>query len=157
MAHFGSANGNVVQAVKVDANGNIVLAGGTSYRMGVGLFQSYAAATRLTPTGQIDGTFNYGLVKEFSFNPPPDVAVVSGAQALAIDASGNILVSGGYDTNVVSGAAAQRLTAAGALDPDFAAGAPASIPSPAYTAGAICVAPDGGFVVGSYGFAGGNG
>lgn len=154
-AHFGYANGNVIQALRIDAEGRIVLAGGTSYRTGPAEYQSYAAVTRLTAQGLIDPMF--GAVREFSFSDPPELAVSSGAESLAIDDSGNIVVAGGYYTNLVSAAAVRRLTSAGAMDPAFAAGAPAGIPAPAYAAGAIYVRADGSFVVGGFGLDGGNG
>jgi len=156
--HFGAftAYSNRVSSLAIDANGNLVLAGATSYFYG-GNWSFYAATTRLTSDGSIDATFNTGLVQSFSLAAPPDTALDSGALALAMDSSGRILVAGNYDTSTMSAAAVERFTTSGLADADFANGAPAPITPPYYSAQALLAEPGGAFMVSGYGFGGGQG
>jgi len=156
--HFGAftAYSNRVSSLAIDANGNLVLAGATSYLYG-GNWAFYAAMTRLTPSGSIDPTFNTGSVQSFSLAAPPDTALDSGALALALDSSGRILVAGNYDTSTVSAAAVERFTTNGLADAGFVNGAPAPIPPPYYSAQALLAEPGGAFTVGGYGFGAGQG
>jgi uncharacterized delta-60 repeat protein len=153
MVHFGAvtAFSNWAQSLRVDNAGNLVFSGVTTHDSG-GNSQGFAAVARLTPSGSLDSSFNYGFTQEFSLAPPAQTALDSGAASIGLDGDGRILVAGNYDTSNISGAAVQRLTTDGLLDTSFAGNAPAPIPQPYFNVRAIHVESKGSFVVCGIGF-----
>lgn len=101
----GGVNG-FVTAIVIDSSGRIIVGGDFSSYDG-----NLAPANnivRLNPNGTVDSTFNTGI----GFN--------SSVYALAIDASGNILVGGDFTSyNTVNCNHIARLLANGALDASF--------------------------------------
>ncbi|MDB5312251.1 MAG: uncharacterized protein JWO38_6453 [Gemmataceae bacterium] len=116
--------------VAIDPNGNIVVVG-TSTTGG----RTQLAVARLTPAGRPDPTFGAGVTGEVLIPPPSGYTDLTGTvygynqlmagPAVAIDASGNIVLAGTADTGTGSKSqfAVARLTPAGALDPAFNGGA----------------------------------
>jgi len=151
MLHFGASSPiNDLSDFAVDPSGNLILGGSIYYGA-----KQYAAVAKLTPAGQIDPNFNNGYVSIFSYGVPPAPAQYDFLTALGLDSSGGIVTVGGFDTADIQGAAAQRLTPAGKLDPAFGSGAPVAIASDpnAYPfASAIHVLPSGGFVAAGFSY-----
>jgi len=103
----GAGNGSV-QAVAVDANGNVLIAGSFNS------FNGHPAPhiARLTPTGAFDTSFNVGFGAD------------STIWAMTLDAQGRILIGGNFTNyNVVGRKHIARLLSTGALDTTFNPGA----------------------------------
>jgi uncharacterized delta-60 repeat protein len=151
-AHFGAADSSCANSVAIDLAGNIVLAGATTHNSGA--TTQYAAVSRLTPVGQIDTTFNFGVTEEFVYSGLPTTdAQDNYALALGLDGNGQILAAGGFDTSVTSGGAIVRLGVSGVPDSNFGGGVPVMVPAAGYGVRAIYVEPTGGMLVGGTGFA----
>ncbi len=111
-----SDNTDIINAVAIDANNNIVVAG-TS---GNGYVNSFAIA-RFLPTGDLDTTFN----SQGQLPGGPGVALVKigslndTANAVGIDSLGNIIAAGTTDNGTNLEIAVVRLTSEGGLDPTF--------------------------------------
>jgi uncharacterized delta-60 repeat protein len=101
---------DIAYAVAIDQGGRIVLAGADAL--------SNMAVARLTSTGTLDPTFNGSGTKVVG-GPRTGGG---GARGLAIDAGGNIVLTGQAPTWGTLGFEVVRLTPAGALDPSFASG-----------------------------------
>src|SRR5262249_15797916 len=122
-AQISSATGDFANAVAVQANGAIVVAGGNDSTSTQNLYQFYLA--RFTASGKLDSTFGTGG-QEVLASPTgqyPDSNWKSLASALAIDpATGNILAVG--DAGSGRGQAAMvELNSNGTLNTAFGNGA----------------------------------
>ena len=147
MLHFGAFYSpiNDLSDFAVDPSGNLLLGGSIYFGP-----KEYAAVAKLTSAGQIDADFDYGYVSIFSYGVPPATGQNDYLMALGLDGSGGIVTAGGFYSADIQGAAVQRVTPSGKLDPAFGSGAPveiASDPNAYLTASAIHVLPNGDFVV----------
>ncbi len=103
-------NDGGANAIAIQSNGYIVVAGGSSS----------ATVARLTPTGTLDGSFGTSGASEIN------CANCGVANAIAIQSDGRILVAGTNNANYPSSYFLARLTSAGALDSSFGSGGIAS-------------------------------
>jgi uncharacterized delta-60 repeat protein len=107
---FGPDSGDSAAAVALQADGKIVVAGG-SFAGATGRF----AIARYTASGALDTTFNGDGRLLFG------VGSRSSAQAIAVQPDGRIVVAGYGETSGIQGFALIRLTADGSIDSDFGA------------------------------------
>jgi uncharacterized delta-60 repeat protein len=109
-ADFGANSANAA-AVLVDAQGAIFIAGNRS-----DVQDSLAAVAKLTPDGDLDPSFEGDGRVVLLFN---DVALDQGAQALALQDDGKLLVAGTARVGDNSDCGLARLLPNGMLDPVF--------------------------------------
>jgi len=122
----GSGANNVVRAIAVQADGNILIGG--DFTLVNGAARNRLA--RLKPDGSVDSSFSP------AFNSP--------VYALAIQPDGNILVGGAFSTvNAVARSGIVRLTTNGVVDATFDPGSGAAAP-----VNAVAVQPSGLILVG---------
>ncbi len=106
---------STANAVAIDAQGCILLAGSTSQGSG-----GQVAVVRLTSTGALDSTFDGDGKQTIDFGPYADRA-----NGVALDSQGRIVVAGysytgyAYSASSPSVFAVARLTSAGVLDSNF--------------------------------------
>ncbi|MGV1033703.1 MAG: hypothetical protein ACOYBP_00570 [Microbacteriaceae bacterium] len=140
---YGSSHGfdERVMAIAIDGSGNIIAGGWFSnFTDNNGNLSYSLSIARLSPTGVLDTSFT-GNNHGFDGN----------VLALAIDASGNIVVGGGFSqfssvANVVSDVNnIARLTPAGVLDTTFVSGSNTGFDDDVY---ALAIDADGNVVVG---------
>ncbi len=136
---FGGDDG--ADAVAVQADGKVVLAGDTTNGAGGG----DVAVARLGADGSLDTTFGTGGKKTVDFGGQ-DIG-----RAVALQGDGKILVAGGVLSSTSDGFAVARLSAAGALDATFGTGGKTRIPFAGgdglAVARALAVQSDGNIVV----------
>ena len=109
---------SAANAVAVDASGNIVVAG---FATGSHVTGEDFAVARFTSSGALDSTFggaNHGFVlTDIAGADKADIA-----NAITIDASGNIIVAGQTGTGTSEHVAVVRYNNAGTLDATFGSG-----------------------------------
>lgn len=151
--NYPQADSSVIRAVKVQADGKIVV-GGWSFQK-----TNYADFTlaRYNPDGSLDtafGTNGTGIVHT-------DFGMYSQINALAIQADSNIVVAGFISTNALNfnaaGFALARYNSSGLLDPSFGSGGRTTTPGLRYGANALLVQADGKIVAVGTGIPGGTG
>jgi uncharacterized delta-60 repeat protein len=118
-------------AIALQPDGRIVLAGSTGGSGGTGEF----AVVRLTANGSVDPSFGGGEVV-VPFTDGSGAALSVTATAVAIDASGKVVVAGPGASSILplsqaSSFAVARLNADGALDASFGAGGKETVSIPA--------------------------
>ncbi|MGL6074154.1 MAG: FG-GAP-like repeat-containing protein [Fimbriiglobus sp.] len=116
--NLGGTNLDEAQAVAVQPNGNIVVAGSIAFTGG-----SYFAAVRLLPNGTIDPSFGGSGKAIVAFGGS---GVNAGAVAVAIQKDGKIVLGGTTD-GANTDLAVTRLNADGSLDAGFGNGGKAVI------------------------------
>jgi uncharacterized delta-60 repeat protein len=144
---FGNASGYVVSniaaggaanAVAIQPDGKVVVAGSASSATDAGMNPSQFAAVRYRTNGTLDPTFGSGGIATASDN----ANLGDQAQAVAIQADGKIVLAGSSDLKL----ALARFTDAGALDPLFGQSGIETVSLPgAYQsrAAAVALASDG--------------
>jgi uncharacterized delta-60 repeat protein len=149
-----SSGGDQGNSVALDSSGRIIVAGASWHTVN-GVITDEFALARYTENGLLDTTF--GTDGEILTRFYPGSNGSSLANAVAVDAQGNILVAGGVENPNNSAFGLARYTSSGALDTSF--GGNSGVPGLAVafnggTANAIAIQPDGAIVVAGNGGSG---
>jgi uncharacterized delta-60 repeat protein len=149
---LGGTNNDQCHAMTIDSRGRIVMVGRASTTLNDGYF----AVARLTPSGELDSTFDGDGRMTVDF--ASFTSDIAGAHGVAVDRRNRIVVTGyaSVQATMQTWVAAVRLSATGGLDKKFGAGGRVVVSAPTNMALGIDVAVDsrnraiiGGVVMGS--------
>jgi uncharacterized delta-60 repeat protein len=131
-----------VNAIAVQGNGSIVVAGGVGY-LGEEHYQHHFAMARFLASGVLDTSFGSAGTVETPFDPLVDAAL-----GVAIQSNGKIVTVAGNGYYVGNGLIVARYDKAGSPDPDFGVGGKVSVAiNSSGSARALAIQPDGRIVV----------
>jgi uncharacterized delta-60 repeat protein len=126
-------------ALAIDASGRMVVAGRTERDHHAGTLKQDLSVARYTEDGLLDESFGTAGIASQPFG----LSTESAGQAVAVDASGRIVVAGWSGDAAVHDLAVVRYTASGALDPTFGTGGTVTTPIGGGNSAATEIAIDG--------------
>ena len=135
---------NSATGLALQSDGKIVLGGSASLISGSG--PERMVAVRLTTAGDVDATFNGGIVRVDGLTGRTDEAYYDGRVAIGPD-GGVYLYNGTQDTNGVIGWVVAKLTSAGALDAGWDGDGRLVASANTLEAGDIAALPDGNVLI----------